>query len=131
MSLHCFGVFDGVFNKTKRGVVYANANSPVGRHVTQKVVAAVQPVVSHGVGVHGRGKGAEVRPAQSDFLAGADEPRRDVVDIRVNLARNGARAHEAGVDYWGLFLFGRGTVVCRRPRLYGHRSVGREMPRIQ
>lgn len=103
--LLCFGGFNRAslyfslsFSLSKKSEsLTLTSNSPSGGDVAQEVVAAVQQVVSHGVGVDGRGKGAEVRAAQCDLLAGADEPRRDVVDVRVDLARDGARAHKAGV----------------------------------
>lgn len=58
-------------------------------------MAAVLPVVSSGIGVNCRGQGAEIRSAQSDLVAGQDEPRGDVVKVRVDLARNATVAHEA------------------------------------
>lgn len=40
---------------------------PSRRDVAVKAMAAVLPVISRGVGVHGRGKRTQVLPAQCDF----------------------------------------------------------------
>lgn len=59
--------------------------SPARRDIAVEIVAAVQPIVSSGVGVHERGQGAQVWTAQNDLPAGIDEPQGYVVDVRVCL----------------------------------------------
>lgn len=75
-------------------------------------MAAIAPIVPRRVLVDVGLFWAEIWPTQSYPAAGVDESRGDVIDIRVNLAHNVARARETAAGRDTRVAWKNRTRVC-------------------